>query len=56
MKTKLLTCTICNTEIKVPLCCKKEMQIQDGVLICDLCNSEQDIPICCGNAMMAVNP
>ena len=56
MKQKLLACTVCNTELKVPLCCKKEMQVHDGVLVCNLCNSEQDIPICCENVMVAANP
>lgn len=56
MKQKLLTCTICNTEIKVPFCCKKEMQVRNGILICSLCNSEQDISVCCENTMVAVNP
>ena len=51
----VLTCKICDTELKVPLCCKKQMQVKEGVLMCALCNSEEDIPVCCENAMIVVN-
>ena len=54
-KRSVLACTICDTELKVPLCCKKQMQVKEGILICTLCNSEEDIPVCCENAMISVN-
>ena len=53
MKTKqVLECTLCGTEVPVPLCCKKQMQVQEGELVCSLCNAIEDIPICCGNVMI----
>jgi len=43
-----LKCTICGTEIEVPLCCEREMNVSDGTLRCMLCNTKKQISICCG--------
>ncbi|MEK6903197.1 MAG: hypothetical protein AABW64_00950 [Nanoarchaeota archaeon] len=45
-------CTICGTEINVPLCCEKQMEIVDSELVCSLCGSNQEIPICCNQNQM----
>ncbi len=46
-----LTCTICGTDIEVPMCCEKEMWIEDNVLVCEMCGNQKNIPICCGKGM-----
>ncbi len=43
-----LKCTICDTDIEVPMCCEKEMALKKGKLSCQMCGDNKDIPICCG--------
>ena len=49
-----LMCTICGTDMEVPMCCSKEMAIVNGELTCKLCGNEEDIPICCGKEVKVV--
>ena len=46
-----LRCTICGTDIEVPMCCEEDMEVGEGFLICSLCGSKKKIPICCGKDM-----
>jgi transcription elongation factor Elf1 len=41
-------CTLCGTNIELPLCCKNgAYKVVDGLLECEMCGSEEDIPLCC---------
>ena len=53
-KRDRFTCTICGTDIEVPLCCGKKMTVKDGELRCTLCNTGEQIPICCGKKNILV--
>ncbi|MEK6839339.1 MAG: hypothetical protein AABX72_00185 [Nanoarchaeota archaeon] len=46
-----LTCTICGTDIEVPMCCEADMQVEEEKLVCSMCGNEKNIPICCGKQM-----
>ncbi len=52
----LLTCTVCGTDLPVPLCCEKQMKVEDGTFICTLCGTEKKIPLCCGDNVKIVSP
>ena len=43
-----MKCTVCTTDIEVPLCCENEMAVKDDKMVCFLCGSNQEVPICCG--------
>jgi hypothetical protein len=48
-------CNLCGTDIKLPLCCKKEsIMIKDGKIMCDLCGSVTSVPVCCGKEIRFV--
>ena len=49
-----LRCTICGTDIEVPMCCEGEMAVQGDALVCHLCESKKEVPICCGKKMKVV--
>ena len=53
-KHEHLMCTVCGTDIEIPMCCEKEPAIVEGMLVCKLCGSEQEIPICCGKEVKIV--
>ena len=54
-KKFVLTCKIGDIEVKVPLYCKKQMQVKENDLTHTLCNSEEEMPVCCENIMMLVD-
>lgn len=49
--THCLKCTICDTDIEVPMCCEKDMTVKDGKLACTMCGDNKEIPVCCDKKM-----
>jgi len=48
-----LVCTMCGTDIEVPMCCEGDMKVEEDKLMCSMCGNEKNIPICCGKQMKA---
>ena len=56
---KGMKCTICGTDLEVPLCCNEDMQHDkdsesEEKLVCNLCGATEPIPICC-NKKIVIN-
>lgn len=49
-------CTICGTDIEVPMCCESDMKVENNMLVCFMCNNEKSVPICCGKEMKVAAP
>ena len=43
---------LCDTTIKVPACCNKDMLLSEDKFSCAKCGKEIKVPQCCGNQVL----
>lgn len=49
--SKELFCPVCGNIKAAPICCTKEMELDNRTFFCEICGKEEEVPKCCGEYM-----